>query len=472
MSQLNADSCYIFTDTETTGLDINFSQIIQIGSLLTDESLNQESSQDIGCKLLPWIVPSPEAYLVHKKVESLSDDARSHYEMMKLLRSTWLDWSKGRNPIYITYNGHRFDEELFRRQFFWNLMPLYITNTLGASRLDMLSTLQLVANFFPDSLNLPIFEEGDVSMKLTDWSDANSIEIENAHDALADCVQMHELAKIILNKAKPVWRASLKGSSKNGNMEILQTEPFAMIGEVIRRKKFTYPVTYCGQNPKMNNEVAVADLYYDPDLLNELTDTELLEQIGNSGTAIRKVRINKSMPVMPSDHISDIDRFLDIPYEQLVERANKIRNNTSLHSRVSDLLANNQINYPPPKYLEQSVYSGFPSDADDLWMERFHTLPWEERSKVLDGFEDTRYRELAERLVCVNNPESVSNETLERYHNFLNQRLYDKGPWTSLEKTLEKTRSMLLDASGEQKEILKKLETSLVEKYELNSKSL
>ena len=44
MSQLNADKCYIFTDTETTGLDINFSQIIQIGSILTDESLHQENS--------------------------------------------------------------------------------------------------------------------------------------------------------------------------------------------------------------------------------------------------------------------------------------------------------------------------------------------------------------------------------------------------------------------------------------------
>ena len=272
MSQLNADKCYIFTDTETTGLDINFSQIIQIGSILTDESLNQENSQDIGCKVLPWIVPTPEAYLVHKKVESLKEESMSHYDMMKLLRSTWLEWSKAR---------------LFRRQFFWNLLPLYITNTLGASRLDMLSTLQLVANFFPDSLTLPIFEEGDVSMKLTDWSDANSIEIENAHDALAVCVQLHVLAKLIIEKAKPVWQASIKGSTKTGNLEILQTEPFAMIGEVIRRKKFTYPVTFCGQNPKMNNEVAVADLYFDPDQLNDLTDTELLEQIGNSGTAIR-----------------------------------------------------------------------------------------------------------------------------------------------------------------------------------------
>ena len=466
MTQLNADSCYIFTDTETTGLDINFSQIIQIGSLLTDDSLSQEKSQDIGCKLLPWIVPSPEAYLVHKKVESLNEDSMSHYEMMKLLRSTWLEWSKGRNPVYVTYNGHRFDEELFRRQFFWNLLPLYMTNTLGASRLDMLSTLQLVANFFPDSLNLPIFDEEDVSMKLTDWSQANSIEIENAHDALADCVQMHELAKLIIEKANPVWRASVKGSSKTGNFEILQSEPFAMIGEVVRRKKFTYPVTFCGQNPKMNNEVAVADLYFDPDQLEDLTDSELLEQIGNSGTAIRKLRINKSIPVIASDKIPDLEKYLDIPHEQLIDRARKVRENIKLQTRISELLASNQINYPPPKYLEQTVYSGFPSDADDLWMERFHTLPWEERSKVLDGFEDTRYKELAERLVCANNPESVKPDTMSRYQNFLNQRLYDKGPWPSLEKTLDKTRSMMIDATDEQKEILKRLEKNLEKKSE------
>ena len=468
MSQLNADQCYIFTDTETTGLDINFSQIIQIGSILTDESLNQENSQDIGCKLLPWIVPSPEAYLVHKKIESLDENAQSHYEMMKTLRSTWLDWSKKRNAVYITYNGHRFDEELFRRQFFWNLLPLYITNTLGASRLDMLSTLQLVANFFPEALNLPLKDEGEVSMKLTDWSDANSIEIENAHDALADCVQMLELAKLIQKTAMPVWQASIKGATKSGNLELLQSEPFAMIGEVVRRKKFTYPVTFCGQNPKMNNEVAVADLYFDPDLLDDLTDSELLEQIGNSGTAIRKVRINKSMPVMSADSIPDIEKYLDIPHEQLVERARKIKENIKLQTRVSELLGANQINYPPPKYLEQTVYQGFPSDADDLWMERFHSLPWEERAKVLDGFEDSRYKELAERLVCAHNPEFVSREIFEKYQNFINQRLYDKGPWPSLEKTLDKTRSMLIEATGEKKDILEKLEKSLSSKSEFS----
>ena len=129
MSQLNADPCYIFTDTETTGLDINFSQIIQVGSILTDENFTTEATQDIGSNLLPWVVPSPEAFLVHKKIDCLKGQLQSHYEMMIELRKAWLEWPKGRNSVFITYNGHRFDEELFRRQFYWCLLPSYITNT-------------------------------------------------------------------------------------------------------------------------------------------------------------------------------------------------------------------------------------------------------------------------------------------------------------------------------------------------------
>jgi exodeoxyribonuclease-1 len=461
MAQLNADSCYIFTDTETTGLDINFSQIIQVGSILTDENLSQEATQDIGCNLLPWIVPSPEAFLVHKKIDCLENKLQSHYEMMMELRRTWLKWPQGRNSVYITYNGHRFDEELFRRQFYWCLLPSYITNTAGASRLDMMSTLQLIANFFPDSLKLPSFEIGEVSMKLTDWSEANSIKIDNAHDALADCYLMLELAKLVQDKAAPVWKASLQGSSKFGNLSLLQSEPFAMMGEIIRRKSFTYPVTFCGQNRKMTNEVAVADLYFDPDELNELTDAELLEQIGNSGSAIRKVKINKSMPVMSAASVPSISKYLDMPFEQLEERARKIQNNSNLQNRISDLLTNNQTNYAPPKFVEQSVYSGFASDADQLWMERFHSLPWDERSKLLDGFEDKRYKELAERLICTNAPEFASEDSRSRFSNFLNQRLYDKGPWMSLEKGLEKISKLLIEAEGEKKLILESLERNL-----------
>ncbi|GIS32656.1 MAG: hypothetical protein Ct9H90mP4_05700 [Gammaproteobacteria bacterium] len=36
----------------------------------------------MSCNLLPWIIPSPEALLVHKKVDCLGNDENTHYEMM------------------------------------------------------------------------------------------------------------------------------------------------------------------------------------------------------------------------------------------------------------------------------------------------------------------------------------------------------------------------------------------------------
>lgn len=464
MAQLNADSCYIFTDTETTGLDINFSQIIQVGSLLTDENLVVEKEHNLSSKLLPWVVPSPEAFLIHKKLECLEDNSPSHYEMMLDLRKDWLEWSSQKNPIFITYNGHRFDEELFRRQFYWCLLPPYITNTSGATRLDLMYTFQIVANFFPNSLTIPCNEENEISLKLTDWADSNNISSLNAHDAVADCYLMVNLSRLIAEKASQAWKSSLMGSSKDGNLRLLQSEPFAMIGEVIRKKKFTYPVTFCGQNHRMQNEVAVADLYFDPDALDELSDSELLEQISAAGTAIRKVRINKSIPLISCLDIPSIQEKLDIPLNQLEERAYKIKNNTKLQARVSELMTNNQIQYPSPKFVEQSVYAGFPSNEDELWMERFHATPWEERYKLIEGFQDSRYRELAERLICSNSENSISDNSLNRYKTFLEQRLSDKGPWLNLGTAQDKIKKLIeSEEDKENIEILKILQIKLTE---------
>ena len=464
MTQLNADSCYIFTDTETTGLDINFSQIIQVGSLLTDENLVVEKEHNLSSKLLPWVVPHPKAFLIHKKLECFEDNSPSHYEMMLELRKDWLEWSSQKNPVFITYNGHRFDEELFRRQFYWCLLPPFITNTSGATRLDLMYTFQIVANFFPNALTIPCNEDKEISLKLTDWADANNISSLNAHDAVADCYLMVNLSRLIAEKASQAWKSSLMGSSKDGNLRLLQSEPFAMIGEVIRKKKFTYPVTFCGQNHRMQNEVAVADLYFDPDALDELSDSELLEQISTAGTAIRKVRINKSIPLISCLDVPSIQEKLDIPLNQLEERAYKIKNNTKLQARVSELLTNNQIQYPPPKFVEQSVYAGFPSNEDELWMERFHATPWEERYKLIEGFQDSRYRELAERLICSNSENSISDNSVKRYKSFLEQRLSDKGPWLNLGTAQEKIKKLIeSEKDKENIEILKKLQMKLTE---------
>lgn len=76
---------FIFYDTETTGADRSFDQILQFAAALTDDDLNVVDSFEIRCRLLPHIVPSPGAMVVTGvRVDQLFDlQIPSHYEMCR-----------------------------------------------------------------------------------------------------------------------------------------------------------------------------------------------------------------------------------------------------------------------------------------------------------------------------------------------------------------------------------------------------
>jgi len=52
---------FVFYDTETTGTDIWFDQILQFGAIRTDDDLNEVDRFEIRCRLLPHVTPSPKA---------------------------------------------------------------------------------------------------------------------------------------------------------------------------------------------------------------------------------------------------------------------------------------------------------------------------------------------------------------------------------------------------------------------------
>ena len=436
---------FVFYDTETTGLDINFSQIIQVGCVLTDNNFNILEELNLSSKVLPWIVPSPDAFLVHRQTDCLEEGV-SHYEMMKSLREKWLSWGKDKNLIFVTYNGHKFDEELVRRQFYWNLFDPYITNTNGNKRLDLMSLFQLIGNFYPTEIKIPEDEDENISLKLTDLAKENNIPTENAHDAVIDCMLMVNLMKKIKASAPEALIAAIKGSSKTGNIELTKTEPFSILGEIFRKKKYIYPVIACGQNPNQTNQVALIDLYFDPKKMFEMTDYELSEQFG-AGGGLKKISVNKSIPIMPVDRIKNINNFLDSPFELLESRAKQVAENLEFQNRVCEVMTINQREYPPNKYLEQKVYERFPSNSDKLWMERFEISTWAEKAKLLSGFEDERYRELSQRLINYLKPEFSSNKEKDNFHDFIKERLLINGPWKmTLDKAISRTNSLRIEA--------------------------
>ena len=456
---------FVFYDTETTGLDINFSQIIQVGCVLTDNNFNILEELNLSSKVLPWIVPSPDAFLVHRQTDCL-DDGVSHFEMMKSLREKWLSWGKDKNLIFVTYNGHKFDEELVRRQFYWNLFDPYITNTNGNKRLDLMSLFQLIGNFYPAEIKIPEDEDENISLKLTDLAKENNIPIENAHDAIVDCMLMVNLMKKIKSSAPEALKAAIKGSSKTGNIELAKTKPFSILGEIFRKRKYIYPVTACGQNPNQTNQVALIDLYFDPKKMFEMTDYELSEQFG-AGGGLKKISVNKSVPIMPVDRIKNINNFLDSPFELLESRAKQVSENLEFQNRVCEVMTINQREYPPNKYLEQKVYERFPSNSDKLWMERFEISTWAEKAKLLSGFEDERYRELSQRLINYLKPEFSSNKEKDNFHEFIKERLLTNGPWKmTLEKAISRTNSLRIEAEENKENEKLKIIDLLLQHYQ------
>ena len=193
-----------------------------------------------------------------------------------------------------------------------------------------------------------------------------------------------------------------------------------------------------------------------------MKDNELKGQFGRSG-AFKKIAINKTIPLINAKNIPNLSKFLDVPEKQLEERAKLVRENRDFQERISNVLGENQFNWPAQEIVEQRIYDGFPSEADKLWRERFELAPWAEKAKLIEGFEDERYRELAERIVCYQKPEFATKEMIDRFESFVKTRLFSKGPWlkdrgqTLDQAIIEAETSLTEDNSEEDVEILEKL---------------
>jgi exodeoxyribonuclease-1 len=69
---------YVFYDTETTGLETAFDQILQFAAIKTDDDFLELDRVNIRSRLLPHIVPSPGALLVTKVTPATLIERHTH----------------------------------------------------------------------------------------------------------------------------------------------------------------------------------------------------------------------------------------------------------------------------------------------------------------------------------------------------------------------------------------------------------
>ena len=447
---------FVFYDTETTGVETAFDQILQFAAIKTDDDLNELDRFDIRCRLMPYIVPSPGALRVTGMTPAMLTDPSlpSHYEAIRRVREKLTEWSPA---VFIGYNSIAFDEELMRQALFQTLHPAYLTNTGGNARADVMRLVQAVTVYAPNTLSIPIGDRDQQTLRLDRLAPANGFAHDEAHEAIADVEATIHIARLVKERAPKVWSRLFSTCRKADAIRLASgDEPFALT-EFYYGREYTFPVVHCGSNPDYDAQVGVFDLRHDPSPYFGMNVSQLVDALNASPKAIRTVRANAQPILMPLKAIPEEARAQFPADEVIAERVGVIRLETGFQERVGKALSDRNADREPAAHIEQRIYDGFPDRADQALMDQFQRADWQQRAEIAERLADDRVREFARRLVYVEAPGALSDKSRAAMDDWMRDRILTEdtaAPWNTVRKALRETDDLLASASGSEEALL------------------
>lgn len=438
---------FIIYDVETTGLAKRFDQIVQFAAVLTDSNLNVKDEIEIGCRLMPHVIPSPEAMIVTGlRIEQLLDTSlSSHYEMVVKVRRTLESWTPA---LFLGFNSLSFDEEFLRQAFYLCLYNPYLTNTQGNSRADVLSLCRMAAALSPDIIRTASSDNGRKIFRLKQLAETNGIVSPISHSSMADVSTTLSLCRLIKEEAPDVWSQFLKFSQKATVESFITDEDAFVVSETFGNHHRTRVVTSIGKNDKQPTRHYCLDISANLSLLNKMSDDELVNLCRSPGRPIVTVRTNAAPTLWA---LYEAPQELLGPFEgevEILDHVERIRENGRLLKRIRDAAQAAEPDYPPSTYLEEQIYGfPFPSQYDDSLMREFHSATWEERVELAGKFSDSRYRQLSLRLIYFEQPNLLGIERKHAFEDAIRKRLMaapDAGvPWRSIPAAIRESEGLL-----------------------------
>jgi exodeoxyribonuclease-1 len=447
---------YVFYDTETTGTETAFDQILQFAAIRTDDDLNELDRFNIRCRLLPHIVPSPGALCVTRVAPAMLTDPAlpSHYEAIRQIRAKLLEWSPA---IFIGFNSIEFDENLLRQALFQTLHPAFLTNTNGNARSDVMRVAHAVSIYAPDSITVPTDDRGRQTFRLERLAPANGYNLDEAHEAMADVEATIYMARLARDRAPEIWQAMDRATAKNAVKEYVGAQSMFSLTERYFGRTYSWLVTPCGQNPEYDGQLAVFDLYYNPDEYRSLSAEELVGVLNASPKVIRSLRANGQPIMMPADAAPESTKALAVPPDELRRRVEVIQRDPDFQARVGQAQALRFADEEPSPHVEKRIYDGFPNAADQALMEQFHNADWPDRVGFADKIDDPRVSEFAYRLIYFERPDllpAAKSAALDAWRAERALTEDDTVPWMTIRKALREADDLLKNASGDEATLL------------------
>ena len=459
---------FVFYDTETTGTNTFFDQILQFGAIRTDHELRELDRFEIRCRLLPYVVPAPQALLTNGlTIEQLTDPGLpSHYAMVRAIKAKLEAWSPA---VFIGHNSMRFDETLLRQAFYQTLHDPYLTNTNGNCRLDSLPMLQAVNFFQPGILAVPVGEKDRPTFSLDQLAPANGFRHDAAHDAIGDTEATLHLCRLLNERAGGYWSNFVRFAPKAAVLDFVEANEVFSFTDVFFGRAYSCMVTVLGPNPAYDSEWFVFDLSNDPEAFAALADDDLSARLAGSPKPVRRLRANAGPCILPYEDVPAALRMRMPGTDDLRRHAAYIRSNEHFVQRLIRAMVDASKAREPAVHVEGQIYSDFTGDEDQAIMAGFHKAAWSGRAALLDRLDDTRMKVLGERLLYTEAPGSMSAPDRSRYEAAFAERLMaaeDTVPWRTLSQAIRETDALLAGSPADGVPILEGLRDYLVGRAE------
>ena len=456
---------FVFYDTETTGTNTTFDQILQFGAVKTDHELRELDRLEIRCRLLPHVVPSPGAMRVTGvTVDQLTDpDLPSHYKMVRAIKAKLDEWSPA---IFIGHNSITFDEPLLRQALYKTLHAPYLTNTNGNSRSDSLRIMQAVSLFQPGILSVPVDAKGRPTFKLDRLAPANGFNHVAAHDAMGDVEAMIHICCILSERAGDHWSNFVRFAQKAAVLAFAEEDEVFSLTDIFFGKAYSWMVTNLGPNPDNGSQLLVFNLAIDPGELAGVSDHRLADRLATTPKPVRALRANACPCVLSYEDTPEHLRSQAPDIAELRARAARIRGDDALVQRlIAAFLATREPKEPSP-HVEEQIYDGFTGRDDQTVMAAFHTAEWSARPEILARLSDARIQVLGERLIHTEAPEVMPAPARNAHDVGVARRLMaaeDTVPWLTLPKAIVDTEDFLAVAGGAEAALLRDLRNYLTQ---------
>ncbi len=436
---------FFWHDYETFGRVPRHDRPAQFAGLRTDAELNEIGEPlMLYCQPAPDTLPDPESCLLtgitpQHCLERGVPEAAFARQVLDALGAP--------GTVGVGYNSIRFDDEVTRHLFWRNLIEPYGREWQnGCGRWDLMDTVRCAYALRPDGLEWPRHEDGRVSFRLEQLTQANGLAHEAAHDALSDVRATVALARLIRSRQPRLFDFCLKLRKKDAVWQEIGplgqgSRPFLHVSGMYPAERGCLGLVWpLAPHPTNKNELIVWDLAHDPAELLGL-DAETLRLRLFSKTAdlpegvarlpIKSIHINKSPVVIgnlktlppASAERWGLDMALGLRHAQWA---------AGQAEALGRLPWQAVFKRPAPAQapdVDEDLYGGFLGPADRRSLERLRGLAEKGGGQALAGkrpaFEDGRLEELLFRYRARNWPDSLDEAEQSRWQQLRHERLHE-----------------------------------------------